>query len=146
MVAISFKLLGPAAGLLLFTQLAQAAVFTPWPKQYDIFCGPKPDPSQIKINAICMDAQWDIRNHIKENSPELAGILAQDNPVSQDKPSRFAVLVGQLGESVSFSTAQHKVTLQGAANNNRRCVVYSIEGPGGSSGVFCIGEPHVQLP
>lgn len=138
----SFKLLSAIAGLLLSTQLAHAATFHAQEDLYNIYCGPQ--PTNNELSAICFDANWDIRDHIKDSSPGLFGFMSQKNP------DNFSVLVGKVGDKAEFSTIQHKVFLTGGAQNNKPCVVFSITDPDGqsnsNSGVFCVGDPHIHFP
>jgi len=138
--ASSFKLSALLLALFLSVHVAQAIMILTQDNLYEQLCGPSASPSGK--SAICIDADFDIRQHIKGASRNLVLYLANDR-------KRFAVPVLPVGEKVWFTTVQHKVDLEAVASGQNICVAYSVgtlPGTVNEASIYCVGDQHVHLP
>lgn len=71
--------------VLLSTAGVQAAFLAEQPVAYESLCG-KQAASKPEIGTICLDFDFDFRQHLQKSSPAMVGYLAKDDP-SRKSPS-----------------------------------------------------------
>jgi len=138
--ASSSKLSTLLLALVLSVHAAQAIMILTQDNLYEQLCGPNATSSGK--SAICIDADSDIRQHIKGASPNVVFYLANDR-------KRFAVPVLPVGEKLWFTTVEHKVSLEAVTSGQNMCVAYSVgtlQGTVNEASIYCVGEQHVHLP
>lgn len=139
--ASSFKLSVLLLALVLSVHVAQAITIVTQDGLYEQLCGPSAKSDSGK-SAICIDADFDIRQHIKGASANVVLYLAKDR-------KRFAVPVLPVGQNLWFTTVEHKVNLEAVTSGQNICVAYSVgtlQGTVNEASIYCVGEQHVHLP